>query len=554
MEHSMPDMLLMAIEYGGYVSIVKLVVFVLLYLLWLLLVRWSAADAKGVDTNVGLWVGLILGAGALGILLWWLIPVFIVGLLIFLLAIGATGLAYVRHRNTRVLDFNRVLTFEHLKSLVAGSEKLEAMENFLFITANNNEVPSPEPRTPMFFGYRTAYDLLTDALWRRASTITFAPKGDNYEVTYYIDGAATKQPAVPREQMEHFIHFAKELAALDSNERRKPQKGKFRTRHKKENADWEVVTAGSTAGEQVRLKHISKEHDLRVNQLGLTPDQQEHFEHLTQTHQGVFLISGPRKSGITTTLYALLRNHDAFLNNINTLEKQPATELLNITQNVFALTDTGTTTYAKKLQSIVRMGPDIVGIGECEEAETAQMASIAAKDGKLLYVVMNADNVLQTLGKWIKMVGDKKLIAETLIGICNQRMMRTLCEECKQGYAPNKELLKKFNLPAEKAKVLYRPGKEVYDKRGKPSVCENCQGTGYVGRMGVFEMIVLTEELRAAVRQVKQLPELGMQFRRTKMLYLQEQALRKVMAGKTSINEMLRVLASAKQQSNSAAQ
>ena len=148
------------------------------------------------------------------------------------------------------------------------------------------------------------------------------------------------------------------------------------------------------------------------------------------------------------------------------------------------------------------------------------------------------------------MVGDKKVIAETLVGISNQRMMRTLCEECKQGYAPNKELLKKFNLPAEKAKVLYRPGKEVYDKRGKASVCDHCQGTGFVGRTGVFEMIVLTDELRKAIRHVKQLPELSMQFRRAKILYLQEQALRKVIAGKTAINEVLRVLSASKKPGN----
>jgi len=548
----MPDFLLMSIEYGGYVSIVKLVAFLIFYVLWFLLVAWAHKDAKAVDTNIGFWIGLLVGAGAMGILLWWLIPVFIAGLLIFLLAVGATGLAYVRHRNTRVLDFDRVLTLEHIKSLFARSEKLEAMESFLFITANNNEVPSPEPRTPMFFGYRTAYDVLTDTMWRRASTVTFAPKGDNYEVTYYIDGAATKQPAVPREQMEYFIHFAKELAALDVNEKRKPQKGKFRTQQKKVNVDWEVMTAGSTAGEQVRLKQVSKEHDLRLNELGLAPDQQSHMDHLREMPQGLFLVTGPRKSGVTTTLYALTRNHDAFLNNINTLEKQPATQLLNITQNVFTPTDTGTSTYAQKLQAMVRMGPDVVGIGECEDSDTAKVASAAAKDGKIVYVVLKADSVLQALGKWIKMVGDKKLIAETLTGISNQRMMRTLCDECKQGYAPNKELLKKFNLPAEKAKVLYRPGKEVYDKRGKPSVCDQCQGTGYVGRTSMFEMIVLTDELRKAIRQVKQLPELGMHFRRAKMLYLQEQALRKVIAGKTAINEVLRVLSSGKKQGNSA--
>jgi type II secretory ATPase GspE/PulE/Tfp pilus assembly ATPase PilB-like protein len=251
-------------------------------------------------------------------------------------------------------------------------------------------------------------------------------------------------------------------------------------------------------------------------------------------------------------MYAMLRNHDAFMNNINTLEKQPSTEINNVTQHPFKLTDTGTTTYAKKLQSIVRMGPNVVGVGECEDSETAKVACAAAMDGQMVYVVMAADSVLQALGKWIKMVGDRRLIAQTLVGVSNQRLLRMLCDECKQGYAPNTELLKKFNLPAEKAKVMYRPGKEVYDKRGKPSTCNHCQGTGFIGRTAVFEMIIFTDELRKAIKQIRQLPELGMVFRRAKMLYLQEQALRKVIGGTTAINEMVRVLSPGKKQSKAA--
>jgi type II secretory ATPase GspE/PulE/Tfp pilus assembly ATPase PilB-like protein len=354
--------------------------------------------------------------------------------------------------------------------------------------------------------------------------------------------------------MDYLIHFLKEVGGLDAKEKRKPQKGKFRSRQNKENTDWEVTTAGSTAGEQVWLKRVSKESILRLPDLGLVPDQLAQMERVRQVEQGLFLLTGPRKNGVTTTMYALVRNHDAFLNNINTLEKEPTSALLNVTQTVYTLTDTGTTTYAKRLQTLVRMGPNIVGIGECEDAETAKVASAAAKDGKIVYVVLEADSVLQALGKWLKMVEDRKLVAETLLGISNQRLLRKLCETCKQGYAPNTELLKKFNLPAEKAKVLYRPGKEVFDKRGKPSPCDTCQGTGFVGRTGVFEMIFLDDELRKAVKTVKQLPELGMQFRRAKMLYLQEQALRKTIAGTTAINEMLRVLAAGKKQGAPASQ
>ncbi|OHB63988.1 MAG: hypothetical protein A2Y77_07320 [Planctomycetes bacterium RBG_13_62_9] len=543
----------MAVEYGGYLSIVKLAVFLVFFFAWLLLVGWAHRDAKALASNIPLWIGLILGVGAVGILLWLLIPMFIAGLLAYVVSVGGVALAYVRHRNTRVLDFDKILTIDHIKSLVAKSEKLEAMENFMFVTARNNEVPKPEPRTPIFFGYRTAYDVITDAAWRRASTVSFTPKGDTYEVTYMIDGTATKQPALQRDQADYLIHFLKEVGGLDSKEKRKPQKGKFRSRQEKQSTDWEVATAGSTAGEQIRLTRITKESALRLTDLGLAQDQIEQLGRLPPADHGLFLITGPKRSGVTTTLYAFLRNHDAFLNNINTIEKQPASALLNITQNVYSLTDTGTTTYAKKLQALVRMGPDIVGVGECEDPETAKTASAAAADGKTVYVALEAGSVLQALGKWLKMVDDRKLVAQTLLGISNQRLLRKLCETCKQGYAPNKELLTKFNLPAEKAKVLYRPGKEVFDKRGKPSVCETCQGTGFVGRTGVFEMIILDDELRKAVKTVKQLPELGMQFRRAKMLYLQEQALRKTIAGTTAINEMVRVLAPAKKQEGSPA-
>jgi len=539
----MPNPVLMAIEYGGYISIVKLLIFLALFFGWLALVGWVNRDAKAVETQDTFWVGLILGTGAAAAIVWMVVPIFIIGLLLYTIAVGATSLAYVKHRNTRVLDFDRVLTVGHIKGLVANKEKkIEALKSFIFITTNGNEVPVPEPRTPDFFGYKTAYEILNDAMWRRASSIVFVPTPQDYNVTYHIDGAAIKRPNLPKDQMEYLVRFLKQLADLDINEKRKPQKGRFRTYKVKEGTDWEVTTAGSTAGEQLKLKQTTQRDTIRLSDIGLMSDQYEQINGLSQLKQGLFIVSGPRNSGVTTTLYALLRNHDAFINNINTLEKQPSAQLPNITQNVFTLSDTGTTTYAKKLQVVVRMGPDIVGIADCEDSEVAQIACAAAQDGKTVYVTLKADSVVQALGKWIKMVDDRKLAAKVLLGVSNQRLLRILCSECKQAYAPNKELIRKFNLPAEKAKVLHRPSGEVYDKRGRGSTCQHCQGTGFVGRTAVFEMIILNNELRKAVVNSKALSEIGTQFRRAKMLYLQEQALRKVISGTTAINEMVRVL------------
>jgi type II secretory ATPase GspE/PulE/Tfp pilus assembly ATPase PilB-like protein len=539
----MPDLLLAAIGYGGYISIIKFLIFLVMFFGWLPLLTWVYQDAKVIETKVVFWAGVVLGAGAAGTIIWLVTPIFFAGMLLYLIVVGATSLAYVKHRNSMVMDFDKVLTVDHIKNLLVSKEKkLEKLKNFIFITANRNEIPIPEPRTPDFFGYKTAYEILSDALWRRASSIAFSPTPQDYKVAYYVDGAALQQPNIGREQMKYFILFIKQLADLDTKEKRKPQKGTFKVVHGESYTEWELTTAGSTAGEQVRLKQITHEDLPRLNEIGLMPEQYGQLSRFNEINQGVFIISGPSKSGITTTLYAFLQNHDAFINHINTLERQASYNLPNITQNAFNLSDTGTTTFAKKLQALVRMGPDVVGVGECEDAESAQVACKAAADGKLMYVTLKAGSVIQAFAKWLKFVGDRNLAVGTLLGISNQGLLRKLCGECKQAYTPDKELFKKFNINAEKTKVLYRPGKVLYDKHGKASTCENCQGTGYFGRMGVFEIITLNNELRKAIIQTRSLPEIGTLFRRAKMLYLQEQALRRVISGTVAINEMIRVL------------
>jgi len=555
MEYSMPDLFLAAVTYGSYISLVKFVLFVLLFFVMLPAVTWVHQDAEAVGTKKIYWTAVVFTGWAVGVLIWLVIGNFYIGLLVYLIAAGVTSISYVMHRNSRVPRFQRVLTVEHIRSLFGTeTKKIRAMQkNFVFITANNNEVPIPDAKTPEFFGYKVAFDLFNDAIWRRAYDIVFTPTAENYSVFYYVDGTALKQPDIPRDRMEYFIRFAKHLADLDPAEKRKPQKGKFAIFRNKQRTTWQVNTAGSTAGEQLRIKQLIQQSITRLDQLGLTANQLDQLKSLRNTKQGLFIVAGPKNSGVTTTFYSLLRNHDAFLNSITTVEKQIAADIPNITQNIFSLSDSGITTFAKKLQSVIRMDPDIVGVGDCSDAESAQIACEAALNGKLVYLTLEADNVLKALARWLKLIADRGKAVKPLIGISSQRIFRMLCENCKQAYEPNKELLHKFNIPPEKAKVLYRAGKVVYDKRGKGSPCEVCQETGFVGRSGVFETILIDEDLRRAILKSKSLSEVGTNFRKMKMLYLQEQMLKKVIAGTTSVNEMVRVLASPKEQKPSKA-
>ncbi len=543
----MMDLLLNSVEYGGYISPVKLVIFLILFFSWLLLTTWVYRDARQVATKEIFWTAIVLGTGAAAVIIWLLMPLFVIGLFLYLAAVAATSVSYVMHRNTKVATFDRILTPEHIRGLLVNEKKkISELKGLTFVTANNNEVPIPEFKTPEFFSFKTAFDFFTDAIRRRASDVMFSPAQQDYSVTYYIDGAASKQPAIVRDQMEYIIRFLKNIADLDVNEKRKPQKGSFVVQQGKNNINWEITTAGSTAGEQIQLKQIGQQHITRLADISLAPDQYEQLNHIRDAKQGLFIIAGPGKSGVTTTFYAMIRNHDPYLHNIHTLERKPTAELVDITQNVFALSDTGTTTFAKKLQAVIRTEPDIVGVADCPDAETAKISCAAAKDGKIVYLILEADNVIQALGKWIKLVGNRDLAVETLLGISNQRLIRKLCENCKQAYEPNKELLKKFNIPAEKAKILYRPGEAQQGKRGKVITCEICQGTGYVGRICIFEVITLNDEMRNAIKSSKSLSEVNTQFRLAKMLYLQEQALKKVIDGTSSINEMVRIFSSEK--------
>jgi type II secretory ATPase GspE/PulE/Tfp pilus assembly ATPase PilB-like protein len=533
------------IQMGAYISIFKLAVFLIGFFAWLPILTWVNKDAKKVRTRVQDWTMTVFLAGAAGALVWLLIPLFVIGLLIYIIAVGTTAIIYVMHRNGLVDEYQKVLTAEHIKGLFTNEQKQveKISKGLVFITANKNKVPVPQPKTPEFYGFKTAQEFFDDALWRRASDVALTPAAQQYHVHFVIDGMVEKQQPREREEVEYFIRYLKHFADLDVEEKRKPQTGRFTVQKDGRPFEWELTSAGTTAGEQVRLKLRAEYNILRLPDLGLAPEQLEQFQNLRDGPKGVFIISGPKKSGVTSTFYALIRNHDPFLNNINTLEKQPIGELPNITQIIYSLSDTGTTSYARRFQSMLRTGPDIVGVERCDEdKDIAKLACSAAKDNKMTYVTMEAISVNDAMGKWMNFVADKDWAIDYLVGISNQRIVRKLCEQCREPYEPNREMLRKFNIPADKIKQFYRPGEIQYDKRGKPIVCKHCQGTGFFGREAIFELIILTDEIRKLLKQAKSKTDISNIFRHARMLHLQEQAIRKVAAGLTSINEVVRAM------------
>lgn len=542
----MQTIVLSAVEYGGYVALYKLLIMMILFLAWMPLVNWIYMDSQAVRTDKRLWTGAMTISGAVSLWVWLLIPVFWIGFLIYVIVVGSVAIAYVTHRNARVAEFEKVLTGDHLRNIfVNPSKKLnKASRGLSFVTANKNEVPLPDPKSPESEAFQTACEIFDDAIWRRVAQIILTPQKDNYAIIYEIDGVTSRQSERPKEEIDALVRYLKQLADLELDEKRKPQQGNFsilKDNDWKKKTAWEVQTAGSTAGEQVRIIKQEDYTARKLTELGLNENQFESIRSLRENKQGLILVSGPAKSGVTSTLYALLGNHDPFLNNIVTLERKKAADLANITQTEYTLSDTGTTTFSRRLQSVLRRGPDIVGVADTEEDMSAKLVCAgASKDGKIIYATLQATSVIETMDKFMKLVGDKNAVADALEAIINQRLVRILCPDCRQAYKPNQALFKKFNIPSDEVDMFYRPGEIEYDKHGKPIICEKCQGTGFYGRTGLFETIRINDELRQIIRTANSIQDIGAAFRKAGMLYMQEQSIKKVTIGVTSINEVIR--------------
>ncbi len=543
-------------EPGGYVSPIRVILILIMILPWLAFCQWVDKDAHSLRRmNRELWDGVVLGGGVLGLALWLLPPwatpgQFAAGFgLWFLITVGTCGI-YVIVRNGMVDHSSRVFTPHHIKTYLSslGKKKgsvMDAVERVRLSAHSGAKVPPPTDPNKTD-AYEAAQTLLFDALWRRATDVELMISSNGPRLAYKIDGVPTaRHDLLTSEQAQSALVFIKEIAGLDIEERRRPQDGSISgaiTGGDGGATEVEVRSSGTTQHERLTLRIVGEQHRLRIADLGLPQKQQEQFDAIAAKPSGLVIVSGPRASGVTTTLYAALRQHDAFMQNLLTLEHSPLMELENITQHIF---DAGKheASYARQLQTVLRREPDVVMISDCPDRETAHLAARAAVDGKKIYMGIQAKDSFEALKKLVSLAGDTDAVAAALLAITSQRLVRKLCIACRQAYKPDALLLKKANLPVDKIEHFYRPPPEGFvDAKGRPVICPNCQASGYYGRTGVFEILEVDESIRDFIRHGQPVSAIRSQARKTGMLYLQESALEKVKEGVTSMNEVLRVM------------
>lgn len=376
--------------------------------------------------------------------------------------------------------------------------------------------------------------IITRAVKQRASDIHIEPQEKDLRVRYRIDGVLHEVMRSPKNIQAGLLSRFKIMAGLDIAEKRKPQDGHCSLSVSGKVFDFRVATLPTIYGERIVLRVLAKESVLLdLDKLGFLPESLERYQAAFTKPYGAILITGPTGSGKSTTLYATLNILNKPDKNIITIEDPVEYRLPNINQ-VQVNPKIGFT-FARGLRSLLRASPDILMVGEIRDHETAEIAIEAALTGHLVFSTLHTNDAPSAISRLIEMGIEPFLVASAIDCVQAQRLARRLCSECKEPYQPSRKALEEIGFPFDESgeiPTLYRP-------KG----CPKCNNTGYKGRMGIYEVMLMSETIerlaveKATAEQIKKVAiEEGMKT-------LRMDGFEKVKMGLTSIEELLRVVA-----------
>ncbi|MDR7402474.1 MAG: type IV-A pilus assembly ATPase PilB [Armatimonadota bacterium] len=374
--------------------------------------------------------------------------------------------------------------------------------------------------------------IISQAIADGASDIHIEPHRRSVQVRYRIDGLLHDVMTPPKSLQAAIVSRVKIMANLDIAERRLPQDGRIHVVIENKEYDLRVSTLPTVFGEKVVMRILDQSSTrLGLNKLGFTPSMLEIWESLVSKPYGMILVSGPTGSGKTTTLYSTLHKINTLDKNILTIEDPVEYQLPRVNQ-VHVNPKAGLT-FASGLRSFLRQDPDIIMVGEIRDRETAEIAIQASLTGHLVLSTIHTNDAPSATTRLIDMGIEPFLVSSSLIGVLAQRLARTICAHCKEAYTPPVEALHRLGLRPEE-------GEEIVFYRGRG--CDRCKGTGYKGRTGIFELMVMSEAIRELVLKGASAAQIRDQAVAEGMKTLAEDGILKVLEGVTTVDELLRVV------------
>jgi general secretion pathway protein E len=380
---------------------------------------------------------------------------------------------------------------------------------------------------------RLVNSILSQAVRERASDIHLEPFERSLKVRYRIDGILHEVLAPPKRLQSAITSRLKIMADLNIAERRLPQDGRITIRVRNKEIDIRVSVIPTAFGERMVLRLLEKSGALlELEDIGFSRDLFDVYTRLIHRSHGIILVTGPTGSGKTTTLYATLHRINSPEVNILTVEDPIEYQLTGIGQvQVNPKIDL---TFAHGLRSFLRQDPDVIMVGEIRDRETAEIAIQASLTGHLVFSTLHTNDAASAVTRLLDMGVESFLISSSVLAMMAQRLVRILCQDCREPVEPSLDTLRELGLTTE---TYARTGGQFYRAKG----CPTCHGTGYRGRTGIYELLVMDDAVRALIMQQANANAIKAAAMERGMRTLLQDGVRKVLQGRTTAEEVLRV-------------
>ena len=411
-------------------------------------------------------------------------------------------------------------------------ENLDTEENFESILAleEPEDLLDAEDEEPV---KRLVNSLLWQAAKDEASDVHIDPSPKATRVRYRIDGVLYQITTVPRQVHVTVANRIKVMSRLDIAQKGLPQDGRTMVLIAGKKIDIRVSTIPTVHGEKVVMRLLYQSANLmQLEELGISPNIFQSLNQMIHKTGGIVLVTGPTGSGKTTTLYASLGKIDHQSRNVITIEDPVEYKMSGYSQ--IEINAKLGLTFATALRSVLRQDPDVIMVGEMRDAETAQIAIQAALTGHLVFSTVHTNSAPATITRLIDMGTEPFLVSSTIIGVLAQRLVRTICQQCKIEYQPHLEQLRELMITEE---MLKQHGGVFYRGVG----CEACRGSGYRGRAGIHELLVMNDAVKNTILRTSDANEIKRTAMQHQMVTLRMDGVSKIFKGSTTIEEVLSI-------------
>ncbi len=372
--------------------------------------------------------------------------------------------------------------------------------------------------------------IILQAIRDKASDIHVEPEEDSLQIRFRVDGILHEQATIPKQMQAAVLSRMKIMSDMNIATKRIPQDGRFRLNIEGGQIDMRVSSLPTIFGENIVMRLLDTTSILiGLERLGFDEKNLEKFKSLIVKPHGIILVTGPTGSGKTTTLYSALNTINTPDKNIITVEDPVEYQLKMIRQS--QINPKAGLTFATGLRSILRQDPDVIMVGEIRDLETAEISIQAALTGHLVFSTLHTNDAPSSLTRLTDMGVEPFLISSSVIGIIAQRLVRTICPSCKQSYTPSKEALDDIGVTLPEGPLKFYRG----------AGCKVCKNTGYKGRIGIFEMLLLDDKIRDLILAKTSSAQIKHLAQESGMKTLREDGVVKVLAGATTIDEVIRV-------------